>query len=102
MKYTGKPISVSIGSPHHVELPPTVVRARLVGMLFDSDKTFLLPSAIRGIRELKQLYDRYPGSQVLVVGHADKKGDASYNRTLSEERARQIADSVEMVGLSTA
>ena len=91
MKYEGKAVNVTIGSPTNVELPPTVYRGRLVGMLFDSDKTFLLPSAIRGIKELKQLYDRYPGSQVLVVGHADKKGDATYNRKLSEERAKIIA-----------
>jgi hypothetical protein len=84
-------VNVPIGSPTNVELPPTVYRGRLVGMLFDSDKTFLLPSALRGIKELKQLYDRYPGSQVLVVGHADKKGDATYNRKLSEERAKIIA-----------
>jgi hypothetical protein len=59
-------------------------------MLFDFDKTFLLPSALTGIQELKRLYDQHPGAEVLIVGHADRRGRADYNRALSEERARAI------------
>lgn len=90
MRYEGKGVSVRIGSAARVELPPVAYRGRLVGMLFDFDKTFLLPSALAGIRGLKRLYDEHPGADVLIVGHADRRGRADYNRALSEERARAI------------
>jgi outer membrane protein OmpA-like peptidoglycan-associated protein len=92
MRYEGgSPVSISIGSSASVELPPRVFRGRLVGMLFDHDKTFLLPSALRGIRELKKYYDEHPQLEVLVVGHTDSTGDTGYNVSLSQERAKVIA-----------
>jgi peptidoglycan hydrolase-like protein with peptidoglycan-binding domain len=60
-------------------------------MLFDVDKTFLLPGAMRGIRELKRYYDEHPGTEVLIVGHTDSTGDISYNVKLSRERAQAMA-----------
>lgn len=91
-RYQGKhALKVPIGTPTTVELPPQVFRGRLVGMLFDTDKTFLLPGAMRGIRELKRYYDDHPGMEVLVVGHTDSTGDPGYNVKLSRERARAIA-----------
>jgi outer membrane protein OmpA-like peptidoglycan-associated protein len=90
VKYEGKPVTVTIDSPDKVELPPRVYRCRLVGMLFDSGKTFLLPAAMNGIRELKKHYDAHPGASMLVVGHADHRGDSEPNRKLSEERARAV------------
>lgn len=62
-RYQGKhALKVSIGTPNTVELPPRVFRGRMVGMLFDIDKTFLLPGAMRGIRELK--HNRGPSRSV--------------------------------------
>src|SRR5258705_10998055 len=91
-RYQGKhALKVSIGTPTTVELPPQVFRGRLVGMPFDIDKTFLLPGAMRGIRELKRYYDEHPETEVLVVGHTDSTGDPGYNVKLSRERARAMA-----------
>jgi outer membrane protein OmpA-like peptidoglycan-associated protein len=86
----GKAVSVSIGGQKTLELPPRVFRGRLTGMLFDRDKTFLLPSALRGITELARYYDEHPGLHVLVVGHTDATGDAAYNVKLAEARARSL------------
>src|SRR5207248_2724106 len=61
------------------------------GMHFDTDKTFMKPDAITGIRMLIKLYTSYPGlSSVLVNGHTDKQGTVDYNRGLSRERADSI------------
>ena len=60
MKYEGKAVSIHIGSATRIELPPLIYRGRLVGMLFDSDKTFLLPAAILGFR-LSAATMRIPG-----------------------------------------
>ena len=84
-------VRVTIGSPAAIMLPPRVLCARLSGMLFETDKTFLLPSGLDVTRSLRKFHDRHPGMKVLIVGHADTSGDASHNLALSEERARSIA-----------
>lgn len=73
------------------ELRPKVFRARLEGMLFDTNKTFLLPSAMHGIRGLKRYYDHHTGLAVLVTGHTDTVGGSTYNEALSQERAQAVA-----------
>jgi outer membrane protein OmpA-like peptidoglycan-associated protein len=70
------------------------LRARLTGLHFDSDRTFLLPAAIPHLRQVVSLQAARLGSQVLVVGHADKQNrsaSAARNRLLSENRAKAIA-----------
>src|SRR4051812_43293620 len=84
-------VSVAVGAHHVIVVPSPVVRARVVGMLFETDKTFLLPTAMPGIRRLRDLYDRNAGAQVLVSGHADRAGSSDHNLTLSVERAESIA-----------
>jgi len=44
-RYRGKPMSLQIGRPATIELPPRSFLGRLVGMLFDHDRTFLLPGS---------------------------------------------------------
>lgn len=75
------------------EAPPQrgSYRGILDGLLFETDKTLLLPGAFAAMRGLKRFYDRHPGMEVLVTGHADRSGAEDYNRLLSEERARAMA-----------
>src|SRR5262249_46267357 len=72
-------------------LPARLVRVRLVGMLFETDKSFLLPSSMPGIRQLKSIYDEHIGKTVLVSGHADRAGSAAHNLALSVDRAQSVA-----------
>ena len=90
VRYVGAGIDVLIGQSTVVELPPRVRRARMKGMHFELDKTFLLPGAMAGIRQLVKLYQSFPSIVGLVNGHADKTGDSTYNRDLSTERAEVI------------
>src|SRR5262249_273744 len=85
------PIRVPIGTPVKVTLPPRVFRLRMTGLLFDTDKAFLLPSAMKSIRRLKNLYDEHKGLEVLVTGHTDTVGGPEHNLGLSEERAAAMA-----------
>jgi peptidoglycan hydrolase-like protein with peptidoglycan-binding domain len=51
--------------------PKTAVRrARLLGMLFDADKTFLLPQALPGIKTMVEMQRAYPEAKLVAVGHA--------------------------------
>lgn len=84
-------VKVTIGARTSIKLPPRTLRTRLTGMLFESAKTFLLPRAMTGIRQLVRYYHDHPGVDVLVSGHTDTVGPADYNRGLSMERADAIA-----------
>jgi outer membrane protein OmpA-like peptidoglycan-associated protein len=90
------PFSVAAEKALTLVLVPFVARVRLVGMFFDHGKSFLLPSAMKGIRKLKSLYDEHPGATVVVTGHTDTKHSGPdqaaerYNLDLSDDRAKAV------------
>lgn len=89
--YRAGGVDVAVGQASIVELQPRVYRGRLTGFLFDTDRTFVKPGALEGIRLVTRMYDEHPGAEVLVSGHADTVGDPQYNRGLSSERAESVA-----------
>ena len=91
LRITQDGVTAPIDGRTILEIPPQVYRGRLVGMFFDKNKAFLLPGGMPGIRRLTSYFDRHAGAQLLVVGHTDATGDASYNLTLSVERANATA-----------
>jgi hypothetical protein len=50
--------------------PTDVHRVRLVGMLFDANKCFLLPQGLPGIKSIIEMHEKYKKAEVLIVGHA--------------------------------
>jgi len=87
------PRSIALRPEAQVTLVITrpVFRARLIGMFFESDKSFRLPAAMTGIRGIRRLYDEHPRASLLAVGHADTAGEAAYNAALSLVRADAVA-----------
>jgi outer membrane protein OmpA-like peptidoglycan-associated protein len=61
------------------------------GLLFAFDSDQILPAAGTNLTELANSLNRYPDSQLLIVGHTDNVGDASYNQRLSERRSNSAA-----------
>jgi outer membrane protein OmpA-like peptidoglycan-associated protein len=57
------------------------------GILFDFDSFSLRPEARTNLTELATSLNRYPDSEVLIVGHTDSSGAEDYNQRLSENRA---------------
>jgi outer membrane protein OmpA-like peptidoglycan-associated protein len=61
------------------------------GLLFDFDSDAIKGSARENLQNLAASLDKYPGSNLLIVGHTDDRGSESYNQDLSERRARSAA-----------
>lgn len=59
--------------------------------LFDYDKATLTPAAETELRKAAELIRRAPAGPIQVIGHTDSHGEARYNQTLSEARARTVA-----------
>lgn len=57
------------------------------GLLFDFDSDVVKGAAASNLSDLARSLQRYPDSEVLIVGHTDATGTDSYNWTLSERRA---------------
>jgi outer membrane protein OmpA-like peptidoglycan-associated protein len=58
------------------------------GLLFDYDSDALRAETRNNLRELARSLNKYPNTDLLVVGHTDALGSTSYNQGLSERRAR--------------
>ncbi|WP_192576608.1 OmpA family protein [Rufibacter glacialis] len=70
-------------------------------VLFDFDKAEIQPDAQADLEKLARVVQEYAKSKVTIVGHSDAKGDAAYNRALSERRAQAIADWLQRHGVSS-
>jgi outer membrane protein OmpA-like peptidoglycan-associated protein len=57
------------------------------GLLFDFDSDALRAEAQLNFRNLAASLDKYPNTDVLIVGHTDAVGDNAYNQALSERRS---------------
>jgi outer membrane protein OmpA-like peptidoglycan-associated protein len=72
------------------------------GLLFPFDSDQLRPEARENLIRFAASLAQYPNTTVLVVGHTDSDGAASYNQLLSERRARSAADFIALQGLARA
>jgi outer membrane protein OmpA-like peptidoglycan-associated protein len=61
------------------------------GLLFAFNSDSIQATAGENLRELAASLNRYPDSQLLIVGHTDNVGDDAYNQGLSERRANSAA-----------
>ncbi|WP_022835118.1 OmpA family protein [Salisaeta longa] len=69
------------------------------GILFDLNSAALRPEARENLRKLQQSLSDFPETELLVVGHTDATGPASYNQTLSERRAQSAAEYLMSLGI---
>lgn len=61
-------------------------------ILFATGSFSVRPDLQRDLQGLAANLQAYPDSRVQVIGHTDSDGDASYNQSLSEQRANAVAD----------
>lgn len=62
------------------------------GLLYDFDSDVVKPQARSNLQSLAQSLDKYPGSDLLILGHTDSVGTADYNKRLSVRRADAAAE----------
>jgi len=67
---------------------------RFKNISFDQEKAYLKSSAERSINELADFLDAYPERSVLIEGHTDNTGAASFNKTLSQQRANAVREAL--------
>ncbi len=72
------------------------------GILFDFDSHALRPEARTNLANLAASLNRYPDSDVLIVGHTDSVGTDSYNQALSERRAQAARDFLVAQGVAAS
>ena len=86
-----EPLSVRATVPFTLILSrPPVRRVRMVGLLFDANKCFLLPQALPGIVTAVGLHQERPTAKVLIVGHAGGDEDLA-GADIAVDRADIVA-----------
>lgn len=69
------------------------------GLLFEFDSDRVLGESAKNLKTLARSLDKYPGSDLLIVGHTDSLGTSAYNQDLSLRRARATAAYVTSQGV---
>jgi outer membrane protein OmpA-like peptidoglycan-associated protein len=70
------------------------------GLLFAFDSDAISGNARTNLSNLAASLSKYPETEVLIVGHTDSIGSASYNQSLSQRRAQSAASYLSSQGVS--
>ncbi|MDE2596062.1 MAG: OmpA family protein [Sphingomonadales bacterium] len=72
------------------------------GVTFDVGSATLKPEFRATLDQIAQSMNQYPNSLIDVYGHTDSTGSDAYNQTLSENRARTVANYLASKGVAAA
>jgi outer membrane protein OmpA-like peptidoglycan-associated protein len=68
-------------------------------VLFDYNSTALRSASRSALQEMADVFQDYPDTTIVVEGHADSTGSASYNQGLSERRADSVERYLQGLGV---
>lgn len=68
-------------------------------VLFDTNSTALRTASRDSLREMADVFDKYPNTTISVQGHTDSVGTAAHNKRLSVRRASSVANYLENLGV---
>ena len=89
----GTPVGIEVDATGCASVVGKVFTANLVGDEFASNSTLLKPAMKAALDKLAaQIVSAGTVTTVTVIGHTDSMGEAGYNQTLSEGRAKSTAD----------
>jgi len=69
---------------------------------FETGKSELKPASFKSLNALVSFLNEYPNVTVEISGHTDNVGSASVNLTISEQRARSVAEYVVSMGIPSS
>ena len=69
------------------------------GILYPFNSTEILPAGKDNLRQLATSLDKYPNSDILIVGHTDSVGTDAYNQDLSQRRALAASSYLQSLGV---
>lgn len=72
------------------------------GLLFDYDSEAVKGAARDNLTDLARSLNKYPGTEVLIVGHTDATGSDSYNQGLSQRRAASARSFLVSQGIASS
>ncbi len=72
------------------------------GILFQTNQFALQTQARENIRKMAEILNKYPDTDILIEGHTDSDGAEDYNQTLSERRAKSVADFLTSLGVASS
>ncbi|HKJ93538.1 MAG TPA: OmpA family protein [Longimicrobiales bacterium] len=70
------------------------------GLLYDFDSDAIRADATQNLKSLSSSLEKYPNTELLIVGHTDAVGSTQYNQDLSTRRAEAAARYLAMQGVS--
>jgi outer membrane protein OmpA-like peptidoglycan-associated protein len=69
------------------------------GILFPFNSTEILPDGRTNLQQLANSLEKYPNSDILIVGHTDSVGTDAYNLDLSQRRAMSASNLLQTLGV---
>lgn len=70
------------------------------GVYFDTNKFNINAASQTSLNKLIAVFQEYPDTNLLVVGHTDSAGAEAYNMTLSKNRANAVTNYLTSKGIS--
>ena len=70
-------------------------------VLFGFDRSDLGSSAATNLDKLINVLNKYPDTDIKILGHTDNKGTAEYNQGLSERRANSVSGYLRNHGINS-
>lgn len=71
-------------------------------VLFDFNSSALRSTSRDALRQMADVFQKYPDTTLSVQGHTDSIGSAAYNQRLSERRAGSVARYLEDIGVRSS
>ena len=85
----------------HAKSTDRGVIVTLGDVLFDTDRATLKPGADLSLERLARYLTSHPQTRILVEGNTDSRGSDEYNQSLSERRAKAVADALIARGVAS-
>lgn len=72
------------------------------GVYFETNKSDISANSKLALEKLQKIFTEYPETDILVEGHTDNVGTATYNMSLSQRRADAVINALKAAGVSAA